>query len=410
MHILEQYAVNCGAKIGLPQIIPQYYPLPFQNKYICLNAGSGMESKNYDYYNEVVDFILPFLEKENIKIVQIGAEKEKLINNCYSALGCTKRQTAFLIKNSELYFGSDTMSLHFASFFQKKIACLSTVIFPENIYPYWTKKEDYKIIESHRNGNKPSFSNEESPKTINLIKPEDVAREVLKFLNLNFDLNIKTLHMGQDFKDIKIELVPDFMFYVDKALDKTLSIRLDLLESNEVTDQSMQCVFLNLSKRKCKIYTDKKFNLDVFKNPSCRANAQELIFFVKDANKETKKFIENLKKTGVVCKFLFHEDVENDKEKVNNLKLELIDYCQIYEQENKKITKEQEVDILKQKNSLSFYKSSRLIYSRNATFLSEAAFREKKETHSFYQKLNELKNLDELLKKDFNNIYIFNKK
>ncbi len=46
MHILEQYAVNCGVKIGKPQIIPQYFPIPFKEKYICLNAGSGMESKN----------------------------------------------------------------------------------------------------------------------------------------------------------------------------------------------------------------------------------------------------------------------------------------------------------------------------------------------------------------------------
>ena len=194
MHILEQYAVNCGAKISKPQIIPQYFPIPFKEKYICLNAGSGMESKNYDYYNEVVEFLSPFLEKENIKIIQVGAEKEKLINNCYSALGCSKRQTAFIIKNSELYFGSDTMSLHFASFFQKKIVCLSTVIFKENIYPYWSKKEDYTIIESHRNGNKPSFSNEENPKTINFIKPEQVVKEILKFLQIKNDFNFKSIH------------------------------------------------------------------------------------------------------------------------------------------------------------------------------------------------------------------------
>lgn len=410
MHILEQYAVNCGAKIGKPQIIPQYFPIPFKEKYICLNAGSGMESKNYDYYNEVVEFLLPFLEKENIKIIQVGAEKEKLINNCYSALGCSKRQTAFIIKNSELYFGSDTMSLHFASYFQKKIVCLSTVIFQQNIYPYWSNKEDYTIVESHRNGNKPSFSSQEDPKTINLIKPEEPVKEILKYLKIKNDFNFKSIHLGEDFRNLKIEFVPNFPAYIDKGEDQTLNIRVDLLEDGKVSQENLQYIFANISKRKCKIYTDKEFDLTIFKHPACRKNAEEIIFFIKDSKLENKKFVENLKKSGVPCKFLFHEDIKNDESKTNDLRLEYLDYCQIHEAIKKEIPKNEKENVIENKNSLSFYKSSRIIYSNSSTYISEQGLKEKKPADSFYQKLSEIKNLDLLLKTDHNNIYIFNKK
>jgi len=409
MHILEQYAVNCGAKIGLPKIITQYFPLPFGNsKYICLNAGSGMESKNYDYYNEVIDFMLPFLEKENIKIVQVGAEKEKLINNCYSALGCTKRQTAHLIKNSELYLGSDTMSLHFASYFQKKIVCLSTVIYAENIYPYWSKKEDYKMIESHRNGNKPSFSSEEKPKTINLIKPEEASKEVLKFLKIKNNLDIQSLHLGEDFSNLKIELVPNFDFYVQQAPDKTLNLRLDLLNSNVIDGNNIKYILTNLSKRKCRIFSDKKFDVEFLKNIEIKKNLEEFTFYVKDSSESTKLFIKELIKLGLNCKFLFDESIMDNEKEINNLKLNLLDVCEVYKIE-KRDTKEKQQELLKKIKGSSFYKSYRIIYSDGSTYISEAALKEKALTRSFYQDLKEIKNLDLLLQKDYDNIYIFKK-
>ena len=65
MHILEQYAVNCGAKIDKPYIFKEYISIPFE-KYIVLHAGSGMDSKNYDYYDDVVSFLIKRIDSLSI--------------------------------------------------------------------------------------------------------------------------------------------------------------------------------------------------------------------------------------------------------------------------------------------------------------------------------------------------------
>ena len=52
MHLVENYALTAGVKIDKPHIEPLFYPIDSE-KYITLHAGSGMESKNYDYYSNI---------------------------------------------------------------------------------------------------------------------------------------------------------------------------------------------------------------------------------------------------------------------------------------------------------------------------------------------------------------------
>ena len=60
MHLVEQYALSCGVKIDKPQVETSFFPLPF-DKYIILHASSGMPSKNYDYFEDVIETIYPHL-------------------------------------------------------------------------------------------------------------------------------------------------------------------------------------------------------------------------------------------------------------------------------------------------------------------------------------------------------------
>ena len=53
MHLIEQYALSCGVKIDKPHIETSFFPVPSE-KYITVHASSGMESKNYDYYDDVM--------------------------------------------------------------------------------------------------------------------------------------------------------------------------------------------------------------------------------------------------------------------------------------------------------------------------------------------------------------------
>ena len=83
MHILERYALSCGVKIDKPQIYTKFYPNNF-GKYITLQASSGMEAKNYDLYQEVVEILSPYLSELGIQVVQIGNGKDKKL---YFTLG-----------------------------------------------------------------------------------------------------------------------------------------------------------------------------------------------------------------------------------------------------------------------------------------------------------------------------------
>ena len=167
MHLLERYALSCGVKIDKPHIEEQFFPL-MQDKFIVLHASSGMESKNYDYYQEVVSLIKPYLDKENIDIVQIGKAEDKAVPECVHLQGKTTiRQVAYIINRSMLVCGNDSFSAHMASGLDKKSVTLYSVLYKECCGPYWSDNTKASLIESTRKKMKPSFSNEESPKTVN---------------------------------------------------------------------------------------------------------------------------------------------------------------------------------------------------------------------------------------------------
>ena len=89
MHLLETYALSTGSKIGKPFIVKKFFPVKYE-KYITIQNSSGMPAKCYDYFQQVVDFLLPVLNKENIGIVQIGG-KEDVYNDlqeieCYDII------------------------------------------------------------------------------------------------------------------------------------------------------------------------------------------------------------------------------------------------------------------------------------------------------------------------------------
>ena len=70
MHLVESYATNCGLKIDKPYIFEKFFPLGFE-KYITFETSTD-PAKDYDYWNDVINPLLPELEKKGIAIVQIG--------------------------------------------------------------------------------------------------------------------------------------------------------------------------------------------------------------------------------------------------------------------------------------------------------------------------------------------------
>jgi hypothetical protein len=390
MHILEQYAVNCGAKIDKPYICQEFFPLPFNGRYICLHAGSGMESKNYDFYDEVTELINPFLLKEEIKIIQVGGDKEKPIRNCWGALGTSKRQIAYIVSNSELYFGNDTMSMHFASYFQKKIVCASTVLFESCFYPYWSDKKDYKIINSDRGNAKPSFSSNENPKTINFIKPEQIAISILDFLKIKHNLgNYKTIHLGKNYYNNVIHFIPDHVAKPNQNI-KFLNIRMDVVFDEQILSEQLNLV-------ESVITTNKPISENLLKY--YRNKIININYIIDEDNDPN--FIKLIKSLNI--KYNLLSRLEDHK--LNSYKLNYMDFGNIHSINFDISDIEKTISESGRKNLL--YKSNHFILSKGQIYLSEYDyFYGKNPIKSFKDNTSEFKSIN-ILKEDPSRFIIF---
>ena len=109
MHLVEAYATNCGLKIDKPYMYEKFFPLNV-DKYITLHPYTK-PAKSYDYWQEVVNLLIPKLEEQEIRIIQIGAKDEpRLIGTGYTSGQTNMNQIAYLLKGSLLHLGADSYS------------------------------------------------------------------------------------------------------------------------------------------------------------------------------------------------------------------------------------------------------------------------------------------------------------
>lgn len=226
MHLSTLYARDLGVCPSTPIIVEHFFPLPCNN-YITFHNSEKVQSKSYSYWTEVLEIIKPYLNKLDIKVVQIGEQKDKKIEGVdYYITNASFKQSFSLIKNAILHLGIDSSPVHIASAFDKPTVSIYSHTYANTCYPLWNKNKI--IIESHRGGKKPSFSLFEDPKTINLIKPEEIAQAVLDLLGLNQTLTYKTINIGSKFLNKEINIIPnDFVPTVDVD-DADINIRLDM--------------------------------------------------------------------------------------------------------------------------------------------------------------------------------------
>lgn len=357
-HLLSAYALSCGVKINKPQIQDTYFPLNF-SKYITLHASSGMESKNYDYYTDVVGEILPYLEKNNIKIIQIGDKKDKPIPGCENFLGATNlKQTFFLIKNSMLVFGNDSFSAHVAGIYDVPLVCLYSILFSECCKPFFGSPKKQILIDSPRSGKNPSFSAQERPKTVNEIMPEKVASSVLKLLKIENSLSkLKTHFIGEDYHKTLVEIVPNF--YNDKAFKGgLLNFRIDYAKNFDE-----RSILAWSQDRKLQIFSDKKINPQIL--GACKKSIEEIVFYITEENRGY--ILENIFEIiSLGIKTYVISNLSDKKTKALRLK-----HFDLKIETEKK--SEKNLDINFKKDNL-FYRSNKIILSENKLFPSKAAF------------------------------------
>ena len=249
MHLIESYATNCGLQIGEPFIYEKYFPIPV-DKFIVIQPYSK-QSKNYDLWHDVIEMIFPPLKEAGYTIIQIGAKGEQALPGCVNLAGNTDiNQSAFIIRKSKLLLGADSFGAHIASYFNSKghgnkIVSLYSNNNVNNVKPYFGNQKDYILLEPVRNNYKPSYSLEENPKTINLIKLETVAKAVLDLLDLSHAApKIKTIHVGSNYNNKIIECVPNQIIDPKQLGVDRVVIRADLapvLNLNVVAQQLSVC-------------------------------------------------------------------------------------------------------------------------------------------------------------------------
>lgn len=396
MHLLEKYALSTGSKIKKPFIIKKYFPLPF-DKYITIQNSSGMVGKCYDYFQDVIDFIFPILEKNGYKIVQIGSKEDISLNNVINLQGATNiNQTAFILNNSKLHIGNDSFAIHMCSAFDIPLIALYSVSSPEIAGPFWKNQNQICLIPENW---KPSFNPNENPKRVNEIKIEKILNAINKLLFNDTKDSIETLIIGDEYKqNIIIEIFPNHVVPTQVFHNQILNIRFDYQKT--LTEQDYIATLNNINSRPCTIVTDKPFNLQPFLQ--LKDKIKHIFYDItQDINLE---FIKQLSLSGINHTPIFY--LKNNQEILNIRKLECIDYPF-------------NINVIKQKTKLNininintFYKSKKIILFNSKTYLSKAAQECDKpvnlNNNLLIQNLNELNNLELFIEKDLNYSLVYN--
>jgi len=376
MHLIERYATACGVKIDKPYIYDTFFPVNVE-KYISFQPFSKYPSKNYDYWDEVVVIISPYLQQNNIALVQIGVKDDKPINNTLNLCGQTNiSQAAYIIKNSVMHVGADSFAAHIASGYDKKILALYSNNNINNVKPYWTKPEDMVLL-SPKINKKPQYSVSEFPKSINNIKPEDIAEGILKLLNIPHGNLPKTVYVGNEYINKTLEIIPDKPINPAQIAIDTLVIRMDYVFNEQVLE-------LFLQQKKCIIFTNKPINEELLKK--YKQNIPQLIYLVEKDNDAT--FAKTLKRNTVNAAFMSYLS----EEELNQFKLDYMDYGLI-------VKRDYPTNKIEASNN-TYFKSSRILISSEGQFNSKYQWQTKDMSNKYVNHPE--------LNKELNNLYIFN--
>lgn len=354
MHLIETYATNCGLKIDSPFVYEKYINLP-DSKYIIFHPHSK-PSKTYSFWQDVLDLIIPILSNHGIYVLQIGAKGEKVYNGVLSYVGETDiNQVAFLIARAEGILCVDTFSAHFASYFNKPIVALYSNNNINNVRPFWGDKNKQVLLEPKReNGEKPSYSLEENPKSINKIKPEVIAKHLIKSLNLpELVFNFETVEVGGLYENKILEMIPTQPVNLQPLNVDSIIVRMDQVFNEQVLEEQLKI-------GKCVIVTNKPININLLTYYRNRIN--QLIYLIEKDN--SPDFISQVYTSGVnyfLLTFL-------PEEQLNSIKLDYLDYGVILIKNNKK------PDILNNGKEV-FYKNGKFTLCSGKIFPSIEAWK-----------------------------------
>jgi len=357
MNKTEQFALSTGSKISKPFIYTTYFPIPFE-RYITFHSEGLGSGRSYDFVQDCINILSPILQKNDIRLVQIGDAKDRPHIGCINLLGqATPNQLAYLISKSLLHFGVDGFPIHVASVFDIPLVALFAPQYAETTGPYFGDKSKQILLKSYeKTGLKPSFNNDENPKTINLIHPEEIANAVCKLLNLNFVCPFETVYMGRKYSGASIqESIPNHKRILFNP-EFMVEIRTDL-------GYDEQCFIHQLSNyKKSFIIIDQPINVNLLKQ--FKPHIQMVIIMISDDKRV--EYIQSIREAGI--KFVMISKLP--AEEIQKLKIHYYEYGNI----NKVELAPPDV-IVKLQNDIGdlYYRSAKITASEDKFFYSFAA-------------------------------------
>lgn len=392
MHLLNHYALTCGAKVGRPHVYERFFPLAV-SKYITLQAQASCQSKTYDYWAEVVAILHPILLKEGISIVQIGGKGDKVVPGCYFTGGQTNiGQAAYILRDSLLHLGVDSFGVHMASAYDKPIVSLYSSMFSAQCGPYWSDPSKVRLFETATKDKKPSYALQENPKSINTIKPEEIARSVCELLGIEFDYEYRSVYFGFNYSNKILEAVPDSIANFNHIKIDHIVARMDFHFNEKVLMEQLKV-------HKCAIVTNKPINIELLK--AYRSKIKEVFYFLTEDH--VVGFVEQMIGANIPFKLVS----ELTGEALNKLKLYYMDYGLIHP---KPVPNPEEMEEFKGKDlSKLYYKSTKFTVSQGKIYQSKSAWKNGVESgRNLNPDILPIQNTDDFWSES-NNFYIMEK-
>lgn len=292
MHKLESFALSSGSKIHKPYINKSFYPLK-SSRFICVSQQAQNDSTTYDYYDDVIFHIKPYLEENNIDIYEIGSSKNSPLFYCENLKDKNINQNSYILSKSMLYLGNYNIYSNIASHLNKKTVCAINNDYIDTLKHYWADESDSVFLMDKKEF-KPSYASNENPKTINDVYPEKIAAQVLNSLDIKHNLDkIQTLYIGDFYKNKSLDVIPGQYPVAKVNHDGTINVRMD---KNFDLRFLSSCSTLN----KFNIITDKLIPLPLLSQ--LKSNISAIAFFI---NKDTKiEDVQMLESVGVKVNLL----------------------------------------------------------------------------------------------------------
>ena len=358
MHVLESYALQNDLKIDKASVYEKFFPLAI-DRFITLDTSNlGTQALSYDHWQLVVDLIYPKLLEQKINIIQLGNKDDRPLVHCYMAQGqCNFNQKAYVINKSLLHVCPNNESMHIASHLDKKcVALFSNNCFTGQFAPYWSTEEKLEIL-TPQTGEKPSFNPNESPKSINKIKPEQVAQKILNLIGLfGFPSDYETLLIGELFNNKRLESTVTHLLDPTKLNVSSLIVRLDLNFNEEALCKQLEIC-------PCSIITNQPFNLDILERYSSRI--VELVYYIEDDSQEGVNFIEKVSSKSINSLLR----TRKTGQELADFKLAYFDYGLVHQVAQRS---QEDFEELKGKKNI-YYKSNHFIIHNNSFYPSSAA-------------------------------------